>query len=198
MRKLILPLIILIITACNVSAQKLKDVVYLKNGSIIYGTLMEISDNQYKIRTSDGSLFIYNESEVEKYIKETPHFDGRLENGFGFNLEAGFMIGSQSSQYVLPFSFNFEGRYTFQTLNSVGIGSGVEFIGQTYTPLYVEYKHLLSNKKSTPFFFMRGGRLFFLGDDESTDNTHLKILPYLEKINKIKYNGETGSKSSIP
>ena len=169
MKKLIFPLVILIFISTDLSAQRLKDVLYLQNGSIIYGTLMEISDKQYKIKTTDGSLFIFSESEVEKYVKEAPTFEGRIENGFGFAFEAGFLVGSQSSQYSLPFSFNFQGKYTFQTLNSVGVGSGVEFIGQTYTPLFAEYKHLISDKKNSPFLFLRGGGLIYLGDDQNSD-----------------------------
>ena len=48
-----------------------QDVVYLKNGSIIKGTIMElVPDKTVKIETSDGSIFIYNLSEVEKISKE--------------------------------------------------------------------------------------------------------------------------------
>ena len=77
MKKNIILLITLIITGNQLSAQKLKDVLYLKNGSIINGTLMEITDNQYKLRTSDGSLFIFNSGDVDKYSKEAPAYDGR-------------------------------------------------------------------------------------------------------------------------
>lgn len=52
--------ILLIITVYQSSAQKTRDVLYLRNGSMINGTLMEITDNQYKIQTSDGSLFIFS------------------------------------------------------------------------------------------------------------------------------------------
>lgn len=48
-----------------------RDVVYLKNGSIIKGELVEvIPDEQVKIKTSDGSLFVYKMSEVSKIEKE--------------------------------------------------------------------------------------------------------------------------------
>lgn len=166
MKKIILPLIILIITINHLSAQKLKDVLYLKNGSIINGTLMEITDNQYKIRTADGSLFIYNASEVEKYAKETPVYEGRKKEGIGFALEGGFLIGSQSSEYRTPFSFNILGTYSINPRNTFGLGSGVEFIGQNFTPVFIEYKYTASNNKSAPFLFFRGGGLLHLGKDE--------------------------------
>jgi len=51
---------------------KTKDALYLKNGSVIYGKLLEISENRYKIQTSDGSLFNYSSDEVDKFLKESP------------------------------------------------------------------------------------------------------------------------------
>jgi hypothetical protein len=48
-----------------------KDIIYLKNGSIIKGTIIEIiPDSTLKIQTADGSLFIYKTKDVEKITKE--------------------------------------------------------------------------------------------------------------------------------
>ncbi len=154
------------------SAQKTKDVIYLKNGSIIYGKLLEISDNQYKIQTSDGSLFIYSSEEVDKFVKETPRFDGRKVNGVGFALEAGLLIGAQHSEFDAPFSFNFLVNFTNSTKNILAIGSGVEFLGSTFTPLFFEYKRLFYDRKTTPFVFFRGGGLLHLGGDKESNNDY--------------------------
>ncbi len=60
-----------------ISAQQisLRDVVELKNGSIIKGIIIEQVPNQtIKIKTADGSLFVYNMAEVIKITKEeTPN-----------------------------------------------------------------------------------------------------------------------------
>ena len=170
MKKHLAILIMLIFILFPLSAQKTKDVLYLKNGSMIYGKLMEITNNEYKIQTADGSTFIYSLPEVEKFVNETPKFDGRKKSGFGFVLEAGFMVGAQSTEYDAPFSFNFLGNVTSNTKNIFGLGSGVEYIGQPYMPVFLEYKYLLSDRKTTPFVFVRGGKLFHLnGDEENTD-----------------------------
>ena len=53
------------------AAQETEDVVYLKNGSIIRGTITELTPNiNLKIETRDGSLFVFKMSEVEKVVKE--------------------------------------------------------------------------------------------------------------------------------
>ena len=51
----------------------LQDVVYLKNGSIIRGDIMEYTPNDtVKIMTADGSVFVYDFAQVEKFAKEQP------------------------------------------------------------------------------------------------------------------------------
>lgn len=47
------------------------DVVYLKNGSVIRGMVIEQTPNvSLKIQTKDGSIFVYKMEEVEKMTKE--------------------------------------------------------------------------------------------------------------------------------
>ena len=49
----------------------LQDVVYLKNGSIIRGDIIEYTPNDtVKIMTTDGSVFVYDFAQVEKFAKE--------------------------------------------------------------------------------------------------------------------------------
>lgn len=48
-----------------------KDVVYLKNGSVVKGIIIEqIPNESLKIETGDGSIFVYKMNEVEKIGKE--------------------------------------------------------------------------------------------------------------------------------
>ncbi len=48
-----------------------KDVVYLKNGSVVKGNIKQLLPTEMlKIETYDGSLFVYNMSDVDKIEKE--------------------------------------------------------------------------------------------------------------------------------
>ena len=170
MKKHIFLVIVLIITVIQLSAQKSSDVLYLKNGNMLYGKLIEINNDQYKMQTSDGSIFIYKADEVEKFAKETPFFDGRKDHGLGFALEVGFLIGSQESNYVAPLSFNFLASVTSNIHNVTSLGSGVEFIGRPYTPLFLEYKYIFNNRKTSPFVFLRGGGLISAGGAEESSS----------------------------
>ena len=170
MKKLIAYFIMLILCLLPASAQNTKDVLYLKNGSKIYGKLIEVTDTLIKLQTSDGSIFIYPKTEIEKYQNETIVFNGRKKRGGGFALEAGILAGAQSSKYDAPFSFNFLINIARNTRNIFGAGSGVEYLGQPFMPLFLEYKVLFSEDKTTPFIFIRGGKLFHInGDFEGTD-----------------------------
>jgi hypothetical protein len=52
-------------------AANIRDAVYLKNGSIIRGSVVEmIPDSVVRLLTSDGSLFVFPMKEVEKIVKE--------------------------------------------------------------------------------------------------------------------------------
>jgi hypothetical protein len=172
MKKIIFLFIALILISLQLPAQKQKDALYLKNGSIIYGKLVEISENQYKIKTSDGSLFIYNSSDVDKFATESVSYDGRKKEGAGVALETGLLVGAQSTDYRAPFSFDFLVNYTYDTKNIFSAGSGVEFLGVPFTPLFVEYKYLIYDRKSTPFLFARGGGLLHLGAGEETTDIY--------------------------
>ena len=66
-------LLCLLIALCAISAnaQNLQEVVYLKNGSMIRGVVLEqIPNETIKVQTADGSVFVYKMEEVEKITKE--------------------------------------------------------------------------------------------------------------------------------
>lgn len=66
MRKLLFTLLLL--CTLNIHA---KDILYLKNGSIIKGEIIEyVPDKVVKITTADGSMFVFDSQEVIKIAKE--------------------------------------------------------------------------------------------------------------------------------
>ena len=59
------------IMASQVFAQGIEDVVYLENGGIVRGAILEqIPDESLKIRRRDGRVFSYKMNEIEKIAKE--------------------------------------------------------------------------------------------------------------------------------
>lgn len=169
MRKHLAIAILLIICSLSASAQKTKDALFLKNGSVIFGQLLEADGQNYKIRSSDGSIFVFPVTDVEKFAKAEPDFDGRKHHGFTFALESGVLVGSAGSGPAAPFSFNFLLGATMNTNNILSFGSGVEFIERSYTPLFAEYRRIINDRKTSPFIFFRGGAVVPLGSTGEED-----------------------------
>ncbi len=172
MKRNSLILLLFLLSISTLSAQKKGDLLYLKNGSIINGILIESTSDFYKIKTSDGSMFVYPAADVEKAeINRAMDANESVTNStIGFGLEAGFLVGIQSSEYVTPLSFNLIVDYQVTHNQSLAIGSGVEFLGVSYTPLFAEYRFLINDNSTSPFGFVRGGYVLFSGNSDEDNN----------------------------
>jgi hypothetical protein len=63
--------VIILSVAVSVAQTTYRDVIYLKSGSVIKGTIIEtVPEKSIKIETADGNVFVYNMSEIEKITKE--------------------------------------------------------------------------------------------------------------------------------
>ena len=64
-------LLLILLADMAFSQNQKKDVVYLKNGSVIRGEIIEqIPNKSIKIQTSDRNIFVYDFTEIEKITKE--------------------------------------------------------------------------------------------------------------------------------
>ena len=78
MKRTILFLVCLMGMTFAFAQGNMQDVVYLKNGSIIRGEIIEMVPSEtVKIMTADGCVFIYDFADVEKFTKEKPIHYGR-------------------------------------------------------------------------------------------------------------------------
>ena len=106
MKTLFIALILLVGSFMASYSQKYTDVVYLKNGSIIKGTIIEqVPDKQIKIQTRDGSIFVYKMDEIEKLSKELDHPDFNDYGGkysFGVAIAGGGILGIPVRYYLNP------------------------------------------------------------------------------------------------
>ncbi len=161
-------LLMLMFAAVAVHAQELQEVVYLKNGSIVKGVIIEQVPNvSLKIQTADGSVFAYPMDDIEKITKEAPVTSYR---GPGPQLSAGGGMAAMAREYGLRrgyrgfvhAGYNFgvgewsdgEGRVELQTSHGyqimpylfTGLGAGVEFFvrsGNIVFPLYAHLRGML-------------------------------------------------------
>jgi hypothetical protein len=174
MKRILFFLIILIVISPQSIAQRGRDALYLKNGSIVHGKLIEIKNGQYSISTSEGLLFTFSTDEVEKFIlgEQSEQKEVKINdpNGFGFGIESGFLISSGGKNFPLLFSFNLMATYTLNTRNTFSFATGAELFDQVYMPLIMEYRFNILKNNVSPFIYIRGGGLLSLSvDDEYED-----------------------------
>lgn len=208
MKKLFILLFALVLGATTMMAQ---DVVYLKNGSIIKGSVLEIVPNQsIKIQTSDGSIFVYQMSEVDRiqqdakntqkqqtYTEDEP--ENYLKRGFRGLVDLGAHVGFGDGEDNYQISAAFTGGYQINRMLFVGAGVAPTlnlFEYETYyqkedteiatsflLPIYSAIRLDFINKKVTPFLDGRIGYFINTKDvDYSGLYAYLGVGVRLKKI----------------
>jgi sRNA-binding regulator protein Hfq len=110
MKKTIL-ILTLILSNLNVFSQSnYQDVVYLKNGSVIRGVIIEQIPNQsIKLETSNGNIFVYKYEEIEKITKEQSSAEPKQKKN------------SNSASNSSPSSFTNQGRFIVGLSSTIGL-----------------------------------------------------------------------------
>lgn len=192
MHKQLLTILLLGLCATLTAQSNIEDVLYLKNGSIIRGTLKSpASENPLRIELMGGSLFVFQQSEIDSIKKENVlqrnekalaknYF--RKDRGFRHITEFGFIYGTDLKQTETPYYYGYQ-RDDFgvsvHTVNGyqawpylfVGAGLGIDrFINyqQTFSPFYVRLASEFLKKRATPYVFADIGysHLWKKKDDE--------------------------------
>jgi hypothetical protein len=157
---------IMLIISAPAFSQKNKDALFLKNGSQIFGKMEQASGDKVSLRTSDGSLFVFDSTDVDHFVIHDNSSVTRKKEGFGIGTEIGFLAGPQSSEYPAPFSFGFSTSYTFGTQYMAEAGSGLEFIGHSYMPFYGGFRYYFRESRTAPFIFARAGYMVMISENE--------------------------------
>jgi len=139
-----------------------KDIIYLKNGSVINGQIISsLPSGQVKIKTKDNSLWVFEASQIDSISRTTTAFN-QIRTGY-FNLtEAGILVGNSNNKYSSPFSMMNISGWQFNNRFSVGAGAGVEFFSETYLPVVADFRYSLKCQGLKPFFGIQGGYSFAL------------------------------------
>lgn len=147
--KKVIGIITILIFSLYVNAQQ-NDVLKMKNGSEIRGTVLEKNDEIIRIQTKDGSIWNYSTSDVVAIGKYEPKVSGP---GFYLRANVGMMGGDQVSP-----SFHLVNGYSFNSHWDLGFGLGLEnFAWDGYIPVFAEGRYNLLNKSFTPFVSIMAG-----------------------------------------
>lgn len=158
----------------------MEDVVYLKNGSIVRGIIIEQIPNQsLKIQTNDRSIFLFKVEEVEKMTRENIPGTSlakieRKKNGYVNITEINFCQGItgdklddnvKASNKDRSFGFKTVNGYQASEHFSIGLGLGIDrYIEATLVPITLDMRFPLLIHKTSPVFNFGIGGSAGLGD----------------------------------
>ncbi len=183
MKKIVqtITLVIFVFFGDSLSAQnKKEDVVYLKNGSIYRGIIIEQNPEQnIKIQTHFKNVIVINYAEIEKINKEailpepskkdSKQFEIK-KRGFASFSEIGYGIGLYNPSFQPFYETHLTGNYLgFKSVNGYQfneyfvLGIGLEYNDYKEVqafPVTIDARFCLINQKSSPVFIWNMGYTF--------------------------------------
>ncbi len=166
-------IIILFIMLCffsitNVFSQQQEETIFLKDGSIIHGILIEqMSGGSLKIKTHDGNIFVYKMDDIEKIStsSEQNSIYNTRRTGLFYLWHAGIMTAGAIAGDGINESV---GQSVFAVGSIVGdrindiirIGVGAEYNNYpngTTVPVYVDFRINALQSRVSPIFFLDVG-----------------------------------------
>jgi hypothetical protein len=179
--KTLTTLILVLLTIVATAQRGPLNTVYLKNGSVIKGTIIEdIEGVSIKVQTADKSIWVFNKSEIKKVVtsvinRSTPEVDYTLKRGFFTQLQMELMPSKkQSSEGTVPAMLGVAG-YQINKHFSAGLGTGVEAFHISMLPLFGDVRYYFFNDQYTPFINLKGGYAFPLENQrDNTRNVNMK------------------------
>lgn len=151
--------------------QNYQDVVYLKNGSIIRGTIIEqVPNKSIKIETADRNVMVYQMEDIEKISKEAIQSNdnssknsSQKKSGYLGIVELGYAFGIKGAYDFL--NFNFINGYKFNPYFSLGFGTGLKYYFESKAlaiPFFADFRGYFIDGNVTPYIGLGVGYSIFV------------------------------------
>jgi len=172
MKKSILAILFfLFITTCTLFGQSREDVVYLNNGSILRGKVIEtVNGMQTSIEISGRNIIVIPDSAIKmiQMSQAIPSKD-RVNKSSAVEMaaSASFYGGSANTA-----GFTFITSYRFPFRLAVGAGIGIEWFDRQQIPFIADFKYYFLKGSWSPYVYAQGGYAVPLsqeGDNEWTE-----------------------------
>lgn len=162
-------IILVTIYSFNMNGQTInyEEVVYLKNGSVIKGVILEqIPNVSLKIKTKDENVFVFKMDEVEKIAKleiiqkknDTDETIKMKQKGFSSINELGANILLSNNTTKPMVAVHTINGYLINSNIFVGLGAGIETDASIFIiPIYAHGRFYLTKTKVAPYFGLSGG-----------------------------------------
>ena len=153
-----------------------KDIVFLKNGSVIRGNIvLEDAGKLIKLKTSDRSLWVFKYDQIDSVSRQKKAVE-KVKTPFGngyFNLtEMGVLAGNSNNVNKTAFTMMNISSWKFPCNFSAGIGVGIEFLNDTYLPVVADFRYYIPHQGPLPFVSVQAGYSIPLGGSYTQQNTY--------------------------
>jgi len=172
LKRILLVAILGFFVIVSINAQKIDQVV-LNNGTTIRGTIEKIEpDGNVIINDLAGNTWVYAMSEVRQIEKVDARASGKIfrqkgllmdspmpgfDPGFVNMTTIGFLAGSQTSNYIAPFSMQTSFGYYSGAGVYGGLLTGLEFLNINHIPVMLDFQYALRNSDVMPVLIARAG-----------------------------------------
>jgi len=161
---LLVPMIFIVSSAF--SQRNTEDVIYLKDGSIIRGEIIEQKFGDFvKIESTGHNVWVFSAEDIDRIVKEKhlppKKWDLNIKEKGYFNIsDVGLLAGRDSYQNRYSFSALIINGYQFKNRLSLGLGTGIEFMDIPLAPAFLDVRHTILKGKLSPFIGVQGGYAF--------------------------------------
>lgn len=175
MKKYLMFLLLTLFTTLSFGQSNYQDVVYLKNGGIIRGTIIEqVINKSIKIETADRNVFVYQMDEIDKLTKEAVHKKSSgslrhsgLQSGYKGIVELGYQVGVGDFG-MDRLNLNIINGYQINPYFSLGLGTGLRYYFDAeaaLVPVFADFRAYFINNKTSPYLSLGVGYSFDATND---------------------------------
>ncbi|MDQ2178184.1 hypothetical protein [Marinifilum sp. D714] len=166
-----------ILLTTQLSAQKRIDVVQLKNGNVLKGTIVrQVPGKFLELKTLDKNFWKFDMediAEIRYERKRLPKFKQdslTIRNQKVFvDTKFGVLLGSNGNENEAPFSLMCSANYLFKNGLSLGGGIGLETFEETQIPLFTDIRYHHKIKGLNTYLFCQSGYSFAIENRENTN-----------------------------
>lgn len=144
------------------SAQRKEDVIYLSEGSVIHGLIIDSTGTKVKIVNHIGNILAFDREEIDS-IKHEKYFEYKAgiftQPGFEFNVNGEFLMRSRPNavgKAVIP-GITMQVAYRIRPLITAGIETGLEFYEWMEIPFSACITVRTTRRAVSPLFFAKTG-----------------------------------------
>ena len=149
------------------------DVVYLKNGSVIRGEILEIKQDMHiRIRYSDSRDLLIDFSEIDR-VSSDKALEWRNYRSSGYMNRSGLELLSGSGNSTFRFA-TIHGKH-FNSHLSAGLGIGITPYNDptNLIPFFANFNYRLLKANTSPFIFLKAGYNFSVYNQNDPENLPL-------------------------